>query len=202
MLAIVSNNSTATASVLNGFATSWSNTNPNSGAIGRWVAFGNGPMQGGGHAPLGNFAFNNSDPAATIITLGGIVIGGTVATNQQTGPGTLLITGADTSPGTFPFVVKNSAGTNLLYVNNSGDVSIPNDLTVTAAISSTTGGVTAGTVLNTGTYTVSTLPTESTHKGCRAFVTDATSPTFMGTLTGGGAVVCPVFCNGAAWLPA
>lgn len=50
-------------------------------------------------------------------------------------------------------------------------------------------------------YTVSTLPAASAAlKGARAFVTDATSPTFLGALTGGGAVVCPVFCNGSAWV--
>ena len=28
----------------------------------------------------------------------------------------------------------------------------------------------------------------------------ATSPTFLGALTGGGTVVCPVFYNGSAWV--
>ena len=48
-------------------------------------------------------------------------------------------------------------------------------------------------------YTVSTLPTAGT-QGRRAWVTDATAPTFLGTLTGGGSVVCPVFDNGTAWV--
>jgi hypothetical protein len=38
--------------------------------------------------------------------------------------------------------------------------------------------------------------------GARSFVTDAVSPAFLGPLTGGGSVVCPVFCNGTAWLVA
>lgn len=51
-----------------------------------------------------------------------------------------------------------------------------------------------------GSYTVSTLPTCNTAaKGRQAFVTDATSPTYNGTLTGGGAVAVPAFCNGTAW---
>ena len=37
-------------------------------------------------------------------------------------------------------------------------------------------------------------------EGDTAFVTDATAPTYLGTLTGGGAVVCPVFFNGTAWV--
>lgn len=47
-------------------------------------------------------------------------------------------------------------------------------------------------------YTVATLPTGT--QGDRAMVTDATSPTFLGALTGGGSVKCPVFYNGTAWV--
>lgn len=47
-------------------------------------------------------------------------------------------------------------------------------------------------------YTVATLPAGIL--GERAYVTDAVAPTYLGTLTGGGAVVCPVFFNGAAWV--
>lgn len=52
-------------------------------------------------------------------------------------------------------------------------------------------------------YTVATLPaTAATGAvvGAHAYVTDATAPTYLGALTGGGAVVCPVFYNGAAWV--
>jgi hypothetical protein len=38
--------------------------------------------------------------------------------------------------------------------------------------------------------------------GARAVVSDATLPTWMGTYTSGGAVTCPVFCNGTTWLTA
>lgn len=47
-------------------------------------------------------------------------------------------------------------------------------------------------------YTVATLPTGAVGK--IAYVTDATTPTYLGELTGGGAVVCPVFYNGTAWV--
>ena len=47
-------------------------------------------------------------------------------------------------------------------------------------------------------YTVSTLPTGIV--GMRAYVSDATSPTFLGTLTGSGTVKTPVFYNGTAWV--
>ena len=39
-------------------------------------------------------------------------------------------------------------------------------------------------------------------KGARAVVSDATTPTYLTAYTGGGAVVCPVFCNGTAWVTA
>jgi len=52
-----------------------------------------------------------------------------------------------------------------------------------------------------GPYTVSTLPTCNAISlaNYTARVTDATSPVYNGTLTGGGAVKVPVFCNGSAW---
>jgi len=53
-------------------------------------------------------------------------------------------------------------------------------------------------VFKTTGYTVATLPVGS--QGDETFVTDATAPTYLGTLTGGGSVVCPVFYNGTAWV--
>ena len=52
-------------------------------------------------------------------------------------------------------------------------------------------------------YTVATLPATAAAgmvQGAHAVVTDATDPTYLGALTGGGAVVCPVFYNGTAWV--
>jgi len=57
-----------------------------------------------------------------------------------------------------------------------------------------------GSTLRTATaYTVATLPVAGS-AGRRAYVTDALAPTFLGTMTGGGAVVTPVFDNGTAWV--
>jgi hypothetical protein len=47
-------------------------------------------------------------------------------------------------------------------------------------------------------YTVAGLPAGT--QGDWAFVTDAAAPTYNAALTGGGAVVVPVFYNGAAWV--
>jgi len=51
-----------------------------------------------------------------------------------------------------------------------------------------------------GVYTVATLPIGV--QGDRAIVTDATAPTFLTALTGGGAVVTPAFHNGTIWVSA
>jgi len=69
------------------------------------------------------------------------------------------------------------------------DAGTPNDDTLYIITDSASG------------YTVATLPA-SPETGDRAFVTDATVPSYLGTLTGGGAVVCPVFYNGLAWISA
>lgn len=66
-----------------------------------------------------------------------------------------------------------------------------------------TGTVTAPTIVSTTVvrlknYTVATLPAGT--QGDMAYVTDATAPTYLGALTGGGSVVCPVFYNGSAWV--
>jgi hypothetical protein len=67
-----------------------------------------------------------------------------------------------------------------------------------------TSGSTGSTIIvgqQSIAYTVATLPTcNANTKGIDNFyVTDATTPTYNGALTGGGAVVVPVFCNGSAW---
>ncbi len=51
-----------------------------------------------------------------------------------------------------------------------------------------------------GQYTVATLPScTSVNKGRMLEVTDATTPTYNGALTGGGTALVPVVCSGTAW---
>jgi hypothetical protein len=69
---------------------------------------------------------------------------------------------------------------------------------VSSALAISGSRVTAFVPVKTKGYTVATLPAGEV--GDTAYVTDATAPTFGGALTGGGAVVCPVFHNGTAWL--
>lgn len=63
----------------------------------------------------------------------------------------------------------------------------------------TTGKIIAGAQVRFKGYTVATLPASPT-QGDTAFVTDALTPTFLVAVVGGGAVVAPVFYNGAAWV--
>lgn len=57
-----------------------------------------------------------------------------------------------------------------------------------------------GDVISLKSYTVATLPAGTV--GDVAYVTDATAPTYNGVLTGGGAVVVPVFRNATGWVSA
>jgi hypothetical protein len=66
----------------------------------------------------------------------------------------------------------------------------------------TDGGSGAGTIaaksFRLKGYLVATLPAGTA--GDTAYVTDALNPTYLGTLTGGGTTVTPVFYDGANWI--
>jgi hypothetical protein len=61
-----------------------------------------------------------------------------------------------------------------------------------------TGVVTVGSSLRLKDYTVATLPAGTV--GDTAYVTDALTPASLVTVTGGGAMVVPVFYNGSNWI--
>jgi len=93
-------------------------------------------------------------------------------------------------------------GTNL-YFNSGGTGLIDGVTGAYFKTSFPTAGWYSGTritapVFRTTGYTVATLPAGV--QGDTAYVTDATAPTYLGTLTGGGSVACPVFYNGTAWV--
>lgn len=90
--------------------------------------------------------------------------------------------------GDFDFVSINK------NINWSGDNGNTKHLSLSNAV------FTAAIPIITGGYTVGTLPSGTV--GMRAYVTDATAPTYNGALTGGGAVKIPVFYNGSAWVSA
>jgi hypothetical protein len=80
----------------------------------------------------------------------------------------------------------------------------PDNSTVTIAAGVISANSNA--LLTPGTiYSVAGTPlpaASSALLGARAVVSDATLPTYLAAYTGGGAVVCPVFCNGTAWVTA
>ncbi len=50
------------------------------------------------------------------------------------------------------------------------------------------------------TYMAATLPSPTAAlKGARAFISDATSPSFMSVAAGGGSTFAPVYCDGTGW---
>jgi hypothetical protein len=114
-----------------------------------------------------------------------------VAGTSNTAGTSLTITGSQsTGSGAGGSIVFETAA-----ANSGGGATVQNTLATAMVIDS------VKTVrLGTG-YTVATLPAAGT-AGRRTYVTDATAPTFLGVLIGGGAVVCPVFDNGTAWVSA
>src|SRR5881394_1459545 len=66
-----------------------------------------------------------------------------------------------------------------------------NALTITTTSQQSTGYSVAGTPLPT---------CNAGAKGTFAWVSDATTPTYLATYAGSGAVVAPVFCNGTSWV--
>ncbi len=68
----------------------------------------------------------------------------------------------------------------------------------TGAAGNISGTLKAAVLGTTTAYTVATLPTGFT--GARAYVTDATSCSLNGALTGAGSTPCPVWYNGSTWV--
>lgn len=82
----------------------------------------------------------------------------------------------------FGAIARNGAGIKIVLASSSATLS---DLTCST--------------LTTQGYTVATLPAAGT-AGRRAHVTDALAPAFLAAVVGGGAVTCPVFDDGSAWV--
>lgn len=114
------------------------------------------------------------------------------------------ITGAGTVA-TF-YGVRIQASTTPVITNRWGisqeDTLAKNYFAGNVGIGTTTpaGKLDVNGTIRTAGYIVATLPAGTA--GQRAYVTDALAPTYLGALTGGGAVTAPVFYNGAAWVSA
>jgi hypothetical protein len=88
--------------------------------------------------------------------------------------------------------IFQNRGNTILQINTSATTGGFNTVAVTGRISATE-------TVQLGSYTVATLPAAGV-SGRIAYVTDATAPTYLGTLTGGGTVKTPVFDNGVSWV--
>lgn len=84
-----------------------------------------------------------------------------------------------------------------LLLGSSTDNGALDKLQVTGTLA-TTSTIKAGATVRLKNYTVATLPAGV--QGDTAYVTDALTPTYLGMLVGGGAVVAPVFYNGTIWV--
>lgn len=109
------------------------------------------------------------------------------------------------TPTVMQFVVGPVTG-NRYVPNATGQVDVDaSDVAALTALGFTTVGVAGqGAVLKVTTvYSAAgtALPTcNAGAEGTHAVVSDATSPTYHGTYTSGGAVHSPVYCDGTNWL--
>jgi hypothetical protein len=111
------------------------------------------------------------------------------STNTAVGAGSaLIIRTLSTNP-----IVFSPNSVEKLRLFASGGLSLGNTTDPGATNLSVTGTV------RTQGYTVAGLPAAGT-VGRRAYVTDALAPTFLTVIVGGGAIKCPVFDNGTAWV--
>lgn len=104
-----------------------------------------------------------------------------------------------TTPSTGAFSTLTSSGVTKLGIT-SGNILVGTSVDDGINKLQVNGNTKITGVINTNGYTVATLPAGTL--GMRAYVTDATAPTYLGALTGGGTVKCPVFYNGTAWVSA
>jgi hypothetical protein len=124
------------------------------------------------------------------LILGHGVANGTLATgvdNILLGTGTNCDTPATNT--NYSFMVCANTGSTPLMSGSAQSTSLY--LQVNGPVAISTG------------YTVSTLPSSAAAgeiEGAHAYVTDATSCSFLGSLTGGGSTFCPVIYNGSSWV--
>ena len=121
-----------------------------------------------------------------------LIYGGAAGKLQLSGTTPMLVMGGVTS--SFPSIKRSSAAIVIRLADDSADTDLYG-----ATISA--NNVTATGTIKTGGYTVATLPTPQV-AGRKAYVIDQTAACAAAgaALTGGGAVVCPVFDNGTAWV--
>lgn len=110
--------------------------------------------------------------------------------------GNVELAGAFSTAGAFNIVLNATANTNIILPITGTVATLAGTELLT---NKTIVGDFACTVpIELREYTVGTLPTGKT--GDFAFVTDASAPTFLTAVVGGGSIVCPVFYDGNDWV--
>jgi hypothetical protein len=141
-----------------------------------------GPPVAGTNVTIGTARALKVASGTTLLQGGAIITGGTVNLD----PSNFNVLISPTGTGTVTINPATAGTMNNMAIGG----------TTPAAVAATT--VTATATIKTGGYTVATLPAGTV--GARAYVTDATSCTLNGTLTGSGSTFCPVIYNGTAWV--
>jgi hypothetical protein len=147
---------------------------------GYWTFVGTGLNVGGTAYGLFNVKDNSANIKFQVYTSGNDV---TLASNELFGfySGTSVTGVPDTS------LTREAAG--VMQVGTSS--------------ANANGSLWAANIRTATAYSVAgtALPTcNAAAAGTRAYVTDATSPTYLGTYTSGGGTTAPVFCNGSNWV--
>ncbi len=142
-----------------------------------------------------NFTITSNDAFVGTVTS----VGGTGTVNGITLTGTVTTAGNLTLGGTLSGVSLTTQVSGTLPIANGGTGTTS---TTFASLTTNVSGILP--VANGGNglgaaYLVATLPAAGT-QGRRSWVTNALAPTFLSAPVGGGAVVCPVFDNGTAWV--
>jgi len=141
----------------------------------------------------------NGAGTITVASSGVTSVSGTGIVNGITLTGTVTTTGSLTLGGALSGVSLTTQVSGTLPIANGGTGTTS---TTFASLTTNVSGILP--VANGGNglgaaYTVATLPAAGT-QGRRAWVTNALAPAFLAAPVGGGAVVCPVFDNGTAWV--
>ena len=118
---------------------------------------------------------------------------GVVPTAQDTGSNPVVAFDAwrgtynsGTALVTRPSFVFQSYGSALITIRSNGNLT-------------TIGSLSAGTLINTGVYTVATLPSAAANAGALAQVTDSSVTANGSAVAGGGSSRVVVFSNGTTW---
>ena len=149
---------------------------------------------GGSNIAIGSYAAQSNLTSSALTAIGFNALGACTGANN-TGIG--YSAGSNITTGSNNTVLGYSAAASAVGASN--EITLGNASVTAFRIPGLS--ITAGVkYINSGTFTVATLPSAATAGvGARSFVTDALAPTFGATVVTGGAVATPVYSDGSAW---